>query len=143
MDRWENLKINTSSKIESLVCILEIEIILIFNKFQSLQAHLKTTIEESKLKYYSRLLDSKTSPKLYWSISKTFLNNKKIPCIPLLLHNDKFIMDSKEKAKLFNDFFWNFQSISLLLITTANFSRFLLKKRACHFHLLSFRHMTS
>ena len=67
----------------------------LFNKFQSLQAHLKTTIEKSKLKYYSRLsdklLDSKTSPKSYWSILKTFLNNKKIPCIPPLLHNGKFI----------------------------------------------------
>ena len=67
----------------------------LFNKFQSLQAHLKTTTEESKLKYYSRLsdklLDSKTSPKPYWSILKTFLNNKKIPCIPPLLHNGKFI----------------------------------------------------
>ena len=65
----------------------------LFNKFQSLQAHLITTIEKSKLKYYSRLsdklLDSKTSPKSYWSILKTFLNNKKIPCIPPLLHNDK------------------------------------------------------
>ena len=29
----------------------------LFNKFQSLQAHLKTTTEESKLKYYSRLSD--------------------------------------------------------------------------------------
>ena len=55
------------------------------NKFQSLQTHLKTKIEESKLRYYSRLsdelLDSKTSPKSYWSILKTFLNNKKIPCL--------------------------------------------------------------
>ena len=67
----------------------------LFNKFQSLQAHLKITTEESKLKYYSRLsdklLDSKTSPKPYWSILKTFLNNKKIPCIPPLLHHGKFI----------------------------------------------------
>ena len=81
----------------------------LFNKFQSLQAHLKTTTEESKLKYYSRLsdklLDSKTSPKPYWSILKTFLNNKKIPCIPPLLHNGKSIIDFKEKAELFNDFF--------------------------------------
>ena len=41
----------------------------LFNKFQSLHAHLKTTIEESKLKYHSRLshklLDRKTSPKSY------------------------------------------------------------------------------
>ena len=79
----------------------------LFNKFQSLQAHLKTTTEESNLKYYSRLsdklLDSKTSPKSYWSILKTFLNNEKIPCIPALLHNGKLITDFKEKAELFND----------------------------------------
>ena len=72
----------------------------LFNKFQSLQAHLKTSIEGSKQNYYSRLsnklLDSKTSPKSYWSILKTFLNNKKIPYIPPLLHNGKFIMDFKE-----------------------------------------------
>ena len=59
--------------------------------------------------YYSRLsnklLDSKRSPKSYWSILKTFLNNKKIPCIPPLFHNGKFIMDFKEKTELFNDFF--------------------------------------
>ena len=81
----------------------------LFNKFQYLQAHLKTTIEKSKLKYFSRLsdklLDSKTSPKSYWSILKTFLNNIKIPCIPPLLHNGKFIIYFKEKAELFNDFF--------------------------------------
>ena len=81
----------------------------LFNKFQSPQAHLKTTIEESKLKHYSglsdKLLDSKTSPKSYWSILKTFLNNKKIPCIAPLLQNGKFIMDFMEKAELFNDFF--------------------------------------
>ena len=81
----------------------------LLNKFQSLQAHLKTSIKEPKQKYYSRLsnklLDSKTSPKSYWPISKTFLNNKKIPCIPPLLHNGKFIMDFKEKAEVFHDFF--------------------------------------
>ena len=57
-------------------------------------------VEESKQKYYSRLsnklLDSETSPKLYWSILKTFLNNKTISCIPPLFHNGKFIMDFKE-----------------------------------------------
>ena len=39
------------------------------------------------------------------SILKTFLNNKKIPCIPSLLHNGKFIIDFKEKPEFFNDFF--------------------------------------
>ena len=55
----------------------------LFNKFKSLQAHLKNLIEESKQKYYSRLsnelLDSKTNPESYWSILKTLLINKKIP----------------------------------------------------------------
>ena len=64
---------------------------------------------ESKLKYDShlsdKLLDSKTSPNLYWSIFKTFLNNKQLPCIPPLLYNCKFIMGFKEKTELFNDFF--------------------------------------
>ena len=81
----------------------------LFNKFQFLQAHLKTTTEESMQKYYSRLsdklLDSKTSPKSYLSILKTFLNNKKTPYIPPLLYYSKFIMDFKEKVELFNDFF--------------------------------------
>ena len=44
----------------------------LFNKLQSLQAHLKTTIEESKQKYNSRLfdkpLDSKPSLKSCWSV---------------------------------------------------------------------------
>ena len=41
----------------------------LLNKFQSLQAHLKTSIDESMQKYYSclsnKLLDSKTSLKSY------------------------------------------------------------------------------
>ena len=62
---------------------------------------------ESKQEYYLGLSDSKTSPKLYCTILKTFLNKKKMHCIPPLLHNGKFIMDFKEKNEneLFNDFF--------------------------------------
>ena len=45
----------------------------------------------------------------YGLILKTFLDNKKIPkkipFIPSLLLNGKFIMDIKEKAELFSDFF--------------------------------------
>ena len=44
-----------------------------------------------------------TSPKCYWSILKTFLNNKKIPFIPRLLHDEKFITNLKEKAEIFNN----------------------------------------
>ena len=38
---------------------------------------------------------------------KIFLNNKKIPLIPLLFHENHFITDFKEKAELSNSFFSN------------------------------------
>ena len=85
--------------------------IFLLKKFKALQYQLHMSIEESKEKYYtklsSRLADLLTSPKTYWSILKTFLNNKKIPCIPPLFHKNKFITDFKEKAELFNLFFIN------------------------------------
>ena len=38
-------------------------------------------------------------------IVEKFLNNKKIPLIPPLFHENRFITDFKEKADLFNFFF--------------------------------------
>ena len=82
-----------------------------FNQFQFLQTRLSSLIEESKNQYYTRLfhklLDPKTSQKSYWSILKTFLNNKKILCLPPLLHQGKLVTDFKEKANIFNNFFAN------------------------------------
>ena len=49
-------------------------------------------------------MDPTTSPKAYWSILKTVLNNKKIPCIPPIYHNI-YITDFKEKAQIFNNIF--------------------------------------
>ena len=80
-----------------------------FNQFQFLQTKLNSLIEESKKQYYTRLShklsDPKRSQKSYWSILKIFLNNKKIPCIPPPLHQDKFVTDFKEEANIFNNFF--------------------------------------
>ena len=45
------------------------------------------------------------SLKTYWSLPKKLLNNKKIPCIPPLLQNNKYVTDFKKKAELFNLFF--------------------------------------
>ena len=50
-------------------------------------------------------MDPTISPKAYWSKLKTFLNNKKIPCIPPIYYNNNYITDFLEKAQIFNDFF--------------------------------------
>ena len=63
-----------------------------------LQNQLKLLTESNKERYYLRiskkLMDPMTSAKTYWSILKSLLNDKKIPCIPPL-----------KKADLFNCFF--------------------------------------
>ena len=88
----------------------------LLEKFKALQSQLHISFEESQEKCHtklsSRLADPLTSPKTYWSILKAFLNNKKIPCIPPLFHENKFITDFKEKAELFNHFFVNQCSVS-------------------------------
>ena len=52
----------------------------------------------------TKLANPSTSSKTYWSILKTFVNGKKIPIIPPVLVNDKFITNFLEKANLFNEF---------------------------------------
>ena len=78
-------------------------------RFQCIQKVLTATIEKSKEQFYSwistKLMDPTTCPKVYWSILKTLLNNKKIRCIPPVYHNNNEITDFKEKAQIFNDFF--------------------------------------
>ena len=75
----------------------------------SLQQRLRDLIDDSKQKYFSRLTHklstNQKSSKAYWALLKIFLNNRKIPVIPPLFHNNKFATDFKEKAELFNSFF--------------------------------------
>ena len=52
-----------------------------------------------------RLNNSLLQAKTYWSILKTFYNDKKIPIIPPLLIDDKFVTDIQTKANIFNKFF--------------------------------------
>ena len=79
------------------------------HQFELLQSKLNSLIEKSKSNYYARLSkklsDPMTSPKSYWSRLKTFLSNKKIPCILPLLRDGKFITNFKQKAEIFNSFF--------------------------------------
>ena len=53
----------------------------------------------------NKLINTQKSSKAYWSLLKGFLNNKKIPLIPPLFHENCFITDFKEKAELLKSFF--------------------------------------
>ena len=56
-------------------------------------------------KMTSKLENSNTAPKTYWSILNRLLYSKKILAIPPLLVDGNFISDFCEKANLFNNFF--------------------------------------
>ena len=84
----------------------------LFSEVEYLQNELKSLIEANKKKHYSRIskrmINPLTNTKTYWSILiKSFLNNKKIPCIPPLFHQNRYITKCKDKAELFNNFFGN------------------------------------
>ena len=66
-------------------------------------------IESSKQSYYKRvsgkLSSISSSSKCYWPLLKRILNDKKIPVIPPLFHNNNLIFNFKEKSKFFNEHF--------------------------------------
>ena len=43
------------------------------------------------------LIEPSKSPKTYWSVLKSFYNNKKIPCIPPIFHENRFVTNFKKK----------------------------------------------
>ena len=69
------------------------------SQLPSLGASLKNKYSPKVAK---RLLDPSTSAKTYWFILKTFLNNKKIPLIRPIFHDNKFITDFKQNDEVFN-----------------------------------------
>ena len=74
---------------------------------ESLVNEINEMISNAKNLYYVNLAKKLNNPLLqartYWSILKTFYNNKKIPLIPPLLINDKFVTDIQSKANIFTD----------------------------------------
>ena len=79
--------------------------------FKNLQNQLIQSIHTAKQRYFNKiskkLCDPLTSTKCYWSLLKTILNEKKVPCIPPIFHNNKYVTDFKEKSEIFNSFFAN------------------------------------
>ena len=66
-------------------------------------------INKSKENYFKDLGDKLANPttgqKMYWKIVNKFLNKCKVPRIPPLLVDDKYVTNCKEKAALFNNYF--------------------------------------
>ena len=108
---WINNKVKTMIQEKNKIYQLYLK-----NKSYRLATKLKTmqnliyeTLESCKSKYYEniskKLCSKATAPKHYWSLLKTMLNDKKVPCIPPIFHDNKFITDFSKKADLFNSFF--------------------------------------
>ena len=80
-----------------------------FILIERLGNELSDLTSQAKALYYENLARKLNKPllqaKTYWSILKTFYNDKKVPLIPPLLVDDKFVTDIKTKANIFNKFF--------------------------------------
>ena len=80
-----------------------------FRLLENVVNELNDLISSTKALYYDNLAKKLNNPllqtKTYWSILKTFYNDKKIPIIPPLLVNNKFVTDIQMKANIFNKFF--------------------------------------
>ena len=82
---------------------------MLATKLKTMQNLIYEILESCKSKYYEniskKLYCKVTAPKYYWSLLKTVLNDKKVPCIPPIFHDNKSITDFSKKADLFNSFF--------------------------------------
>ena len=80
-----------------------------FDLVKNLITEVNELVSSAKTLYYENLAKKLNNPllqpKTYWSILKTFYNDKKIVLIPPLLIKDKFVTDIKTKADIFNNFF--------------------------------------
>ena len=75
-----------------------------FQVFSQIQEQVRLAIEDSKKKYYKKLSNKLSNDNLnaecYWETLKRFFNGKKTPCIPPILHEDKFVIDFQVKSEI-------------------------------------------
>ena len=80
-----------------------------FGFLKALITELNELISSTKTLYNENLANKLNNPllqaKTNWSILKTFYDDKKIPLIPPLWIDDKFVTDIRTKANIFNKFF--------------------------------------
>ena len=101
---WMNSKIKgliQEKNIAKRCCFQNRKNIHLFRRFQCFQNLLTATTEKSKEQFSSRISTKLMDPTIKpegnkWSILKTFLNHKSIPCIPPIYHSNNYITDLKE-----------------------------------------------
>ena len=78
-------------------------------KMEESKSNLSDAILASKEKYLktegAKLANPKTGQKSYWKIVNKFLNKCKVPRVPPLFENNKFITSCLDKATIFNSYF--------------------------------------
>ena len=109
---WMNEIIKSKIKTENLLFNQYIQNGRFESEFvfiENLITEINELISSTKNLYYENLAKKLNNPlleaKTYWSILKSFYNEKKIPIIPPLLVGNKFVTDVQTKANIFNKFF--------------------------------------
>ena len=78
-------------------------------RLDSFRSECQQAVEKAKINYLTKLgnklNDPDTSSKSYWKIINRVMNKSRAPKIPSILVENVFILNCKEKAKHFNDFF--------------------------------------
>ena len=82
----------------------QVDYIILQGTIKELSESISTRKDDFNRHLANKLIDSTTSSKTYWSILKTFYNDRNISIIPPLLINDKLERDFKKKAHHFNVF---------------------------------------
>ena len=76
---------------------------------ENLTTAINELVSSTKNLYYENLAKNLNNPvlqaKTYWSILKSFYNEKKIPIIPPLLVDNNFVTDIQTKANIFHKVF--------------------------------------
>ena len=81
---------------------------ILLDKLDALQTKLQSSMNISQFDYYRKILKKLSNPSInplvyiYWTLLKTLLNGRKVPCIPPLFHDNKFITDFREMSEIFN-----------------------------------------
>ena len=109
---WMNEIIKSKMKTKNKLCKQYIQNGRFESNFvliERLVTEINHLISHTKALYYENLAiklnNTLLQAKAYWSILKTLYNDKKIPLIPPLLIDDKFVTDTQSKANIFNKFY--------------------------------------